>query len=271
MPRTTKKTKSLMRSCLINGSSGRMGREIIDSLQGHSQFRLSAAVNSKEILAFDEEHTAVFKKKPSTLASVLQGIDYVIDFSSIDGTRALMAGLSKVKERTVLIGTTGLTERDKAQITKVAKTFRHKILIAGNTSLGVATLARVAKSAAEMLKSADFDIEIVEGHHRMKVDTPSGTALLIAKVIQHARPDLEVIINPSGKRKPNTIGIHAVRGGGIIGEHAVRFISTNEELSFGHRAFHRSLFANGAIQLLHDIDTRVSPGHAVELFDFLVK
>ena len=269
MSKSTKKITVTKPSCLIYGSSGRMGIELIEILKNHPRLRLEATVNSNEILAFDEKHTAVLKTNPQALTAVLQGADFIIDFSSPEGTKALTKALSRVDGKTVLVGTTGISDKEKSAIRKVAETNHHKILMAGNTSLGVASLAKLARSAARMLESNDFDIEILETHHRMKVDAPSGTALLLAKVIQSARPELDVIFNRSGKRKPNTIGIHSIRGGGVIGEHTVRFISANEELSFSHNAFSRSLFASGALQLISELDDKVKPGIAMELFEFL--
>lgn len=264
--------KSLTKSaCLLFGASGRMGTQLVELLKNHSELRLDATVTSKEILAFDEKHTAVLKHTPQSLVAVLQGADVIIDFSSATGTKALIKGLNSVEEKTVLVGTTGLSDKDKTDIKKIAKARKHRILMAGNTSLGVATLAKLAHMAAAALSPSGFDIEITETHHRMKADAPSGTALLLANVITKARPELAIVFNRAGKRKPNTIGINAVRGGGVIGEHEIRFINDDEEIKLSHRAFNRTLFAQGALHLLSDAQKNIKPGTAVELAEFLTK
>lgn len=266
--RKTSGTKKL--ACLIHGASGRMGKQLIDAISGDAHFEIAGVVDEREIQVFDEEHTAVLKNSAKALSAVLQGTDVIIDFSSPKGTAALIKALDAARGKTVLIGTTGLEKKHHAMLLKVANKGQHKVLLAGNTSLGVATMAKLASLATTSLHPAGFDVEIVETHHRMKADAPSGTALLLAKMIQKAHPKLEIVFNRSGKREQNTVGIHAIRGGGVVGEHSIRFISDSEELSISHRAFSRTLFAKGALHLAFEIDKTIAPGQTMELADYLL-
>ena len=264
VPRTVQK-----RSVLIYGSSGRMGQELIKLLKDHPTLKLAATVDASEITAIDSGHTALLKTTPTALAAVLQGADVVIDFSSESGTQKLCQALAAANNLIVLIGTTGLPQKTADAMELVAKKRGHKILLAGNTSLGVATLARLSVAAGQILAPAGFDIEITETHHRMKADSPSGTALLLASMLKDSLKGTSVVFHREGKRKPNTIGIHSIRGGGVVGEHDVRFVSDFEEIKLTHRAFSRSLFADGALNLVISMEQDLKPGTAKTLKEFL--
>lgn len=269
MTKLSGKNRITKLGCLIHGSSGRMGQQLIEALSTDNRLTLAATIDENEIKAFDEKHTAVLKYSPKALAAVIQGADVIIDFSSPKGTLTLAKALESAEGKTVLIGTTGLSKQEMNTIGKAAKKGGHKILMAGNTSLGIATMARLAQLAVKALSPAGFDIEIIETHHRMKIDAPSGTALFLANVIQATEPKLKVIFERKGKRAENTVFIHAIRGGGVVGEHSIRLISDSEEIEISHRAFSRSLFAKGALHLTADIEKRLKPGRAIELSEFI--
>jgi 4-hydroxy-tetrahydrodipicolinate reductase len=264
-------SKTRKQEVLLHGADGRMGLELSELLKNHSALKLGASVGLSEIRAFDDGHTAVLKSTPQALSAVVQGADIIIDFSSPAGTSALIKSLSASSEKVVLIGTTGLSEKLKIDIKAVAKKGQHKILLAGNTSLGAATLAKLAIIAARALGAEGFDIEVTETHHRMKADSPSGTALFLAEMIQRTVSGSKIVFNGTGKRAPGTIGIHSVRGGGVIGEHDIRFISDAEELCLSHRALNRSLFARGALNLALELGSKLKPGSATELRDFVLE
>lgn len=264
------RAKKSKQTVLVFGADGRMGQEICSLLAVHKDLSLGASVDRHEIKAHDAKHTAVLKPTPSSLDAVLAGVDVVIDFSTPSGTENLLKSLRKANKKTVLIGTTGLDKKIKSDIQKVARTGDHKILIAGNTSVGIFTLAKLAVSAAKTLAPLGFDIEITETHHRMKADAPSGTALLLAGVIKNAVQDSTIDFNREGARKKNSIGIQSVRGGGVFGEHEIRLISDDEEVSISHRAFSRALFAKGALTLALEIGIKVPAGKALELSEFIL-
>ncbi len=269
---TTRKKTSLAQKqdVLVFGASGRMGLELVDLLKDHPTLRLGASVTLTEITVYDADHFAVLKNTTKALTAVLQGADIVIDFSSPQGTSTLIKCLGAAKNKIYLIGTTGLPEKLKSEIKSLAKTCRHKILMAGNTSLGVATLAKLAVTAAKVLGPIGFDIEITETHHRLKADAPSGTAVFFAEMIQKALPKSKIIFNGTGRRVPGSIGIHSIRGGGVIGDHEIRFISDSEQIELSHRALNRSLFAKGALNLVLEMTTTLKSGTAVELRDYIL-
>jgi 4-hydroxy-tetrahydrodipicolinate reductase len=247
-----------------------MGRQLCDLLKNHATLRLGARFDRDEIHALDDRHTAVLKSDQSSLDAIVAASDVIIDFSSPVATKMLVKSLQKSRAKVVLIGTTGLDVSLKLSLDKVAKHGAHKILVAGNTSLGIFTLAQRALETARTLPQAGFDVEITETHHRMKVDAPSGTALLLAEVIKSSMPGSKIVFNRDGARKPNSIGLHSIRGGGVVGEHEVRFIADEEEVCLSHRAFSRALFAKGALSLASAIATRVKAGEALNLSDYII-
>jgi 4-hydroxy-tetrahydrodipicolinate reductase len=266
MPNKTEKL-----DVLIYGSSGRMGLELCALLANHPQLNLYASV--------DQDHTTIHKRSPQakiksgsdSLVHIVEGAKVIIDFSTTTGTANLTKSLMNTTKKIVLVGTTGLTKKNIDALKKAAKLGAHKILIAGNTSIGIFTLAGLAASAARVMAPIGFDIEITETHHRRKVDAPSGTALLLANIVKNEVPGSRIEFNRSGPRRHNTIGIQSVRGGGVFGEHEIRFISDDEELHLGHRAFSRALFAKGALNLISDIKRGVPAGQARDLCELISK
>jgi 4-hydroxy-tetrahydrodipicolinate reductase len=255
---------------LICGANGRMGQQLCELLKNHTTLRLGASFDRDEIQAFDEGHTAVLKSNQSSLDAIVTASDLIIDFSSPAATKMLVKSLQNSQDKVVLIGTTGLDDSLKLSLMKAAKKGGHKVLIAGNTSLGIFTLAQRALETAKTLPPAGFDVEITETHHRMKVDAPSGTALLLAEVIKSSMPGSKIVFNRDGARKPNSIGLHSIRGGGVIGEHQVRFIADEEEVCLSHRAFSRALFAKGALSLASSIAMQVKSGESLNLSDYII-
>lgn len=187
----------------------------------------------------------------------------VVDFSSPEGSmllcQALLAGATHYPA--VLIGTTGMNASQLDAWRAYARDCASKVLVAPNTSIGVLLLAQVARIAAQIASPLGFDVEIVETHHRHKKDAPSGTARFVADAIQREVPHLRQQGQRSGARKTDEIGMHAVRGGGVFGEHQVRLISQDEELTLEHRAFSRALFASGAMTLLRWLNNCQQSGY----------
>ena len=216
----------------IIGSQGRMGQAIA-----------AAIVDAGENLAGGVD-------KDGDVSTVASGADILIDFSSpsaLEGNldAAIAAGLP------IVIGTTGLEERHHWLIDSAAGHI--PVLQTGNTSLGVTLLAHLVREAASRL-GEDWDIEIVETHHRMKVDAPSGTALLLGEAAANGRA-VDLADNAvrgrdgiTGKRETGTIGFAALRGGTVAGDHTVHFLADNERLSLSHLAENRGIFAKGAVR-----------------------
>lgn len=216
----------------IIGSEGRMGQAIA-----------AAVAEAGETLSGGVD-------KDGDVAALAAQSDVLVDFSSpaaLEGNldAAMAAGVP------IVIGTTGLEERHHWLVDNAAASI--PVLQTGNTSLGVTLLAHLVREAASRL-GEDWDIEIVETHHRMKVDAPSGTALLLGQAAAEGRGiDLATHSERArdgitGKREQGTIGFAALRGGTVAGDHSVHFLSDNERLTLSHLAENRAIFAKGAVR-----------------------
>lgn len=177
--------------------------------------------------------------------------DVILDFSNSKGNHDLLQALKKLAPDTskaIIIGTTGL-EQEHLNAWKVfAQARQVKILLAPNTSLGIILSLKAGLELAKGCFANGFDLEIHETHHREKVDAPSGTALFLASSIAREHKK-EVIYGRQGIRQKKEIGISSTRGGLIFGEHELRFLSDDEEITITHRAFSRQIFAKGALYL----------------------
>lgn len=231
----------------LHGASGKMGLEIQRSLsQRSAEFRLMGG--SGQTFSGDSLLTGRPVTADKLAHALSHAIDVVIDFSVADGNAVLLSAMKKVpvaRRPQVLIGTTGLsTKALKGWSSIAAELPSGGILLAPNTSRGILALIKGAQAVQKSLAGTDTDLAIVETHHRMKKDAPSGTAKLIA----------EQLTGSNGGRKSG-IEISAIRGGGVFGEHEVCFMGKNDDIILTHRAYSRGLFAEGALDLarwLHD-------------------
>ncbi|MFT4911659.1 MAG: 4-hydroxy-tetrahydrodipicolinate reductase [Brevundimonas sp.] len=177
--------------------------------------------------------------------------DVIIDFSTPDSSIALARTCAERGGPALVIGSTGFSEAQEVELTAAAA--RVAIVRSGNFSLGVNVLIGLVEHAALRLDARDWDIEVLEAHHRRKVDAPSGTALMLGEAAAAGRgSDLSTLKSPpydgiTGERETGRIGFAAIRAGGIVGEHTVIFASEDEVLSLSHKAIDRSLFARGAV------------------------
>lgn len=242
----------------INGLSGRMGLELQTLIASSERWDLVGGTGLGELI---DRETGIsdtdWKRLPESLART----DVLIDFSAPAGNAELLKFFqeSNVKDKAVLIGTTGLSADQRNAWKSLAKERGLRLLLAPNTSLGVLLTLKVSQQLAGVLNKFDFDIEVVESHHRAKIDAPSGTAKFLAEGVAKT-VDKQTIYGRTGKRQPNEVGVASLRGGSVFGEHEIRFLGDNEELVVSHRALSRTLFAQGALLLAGWIVTR-SPGH----------
>ncbi len=218
---------------IINGAGGRMGRALSSMVCNSPDITVAGAVDP-------------FVKEAGILPS-LEGCpeaDCIIDFSNHAGTEALMA-YALEKKLPVVVCTTGHTQQELDQIRQAARSI--PVFHSGNMSVGIALLTRLAKQTAKMFP--DADIEIVESHHNQKLDVPSGTALMLARAVQDARPEAELVIgrHENGKRKKSEVGIHSLRMGNTVGIHEVIVNTGTQVITLKHEAQDRSLFAEGAL------------------------
>lgn len=241
----------------IVGVDGRMGRELIRTISQMDGVELGAAIvrSSSGSIGKDAGLMVGVEALGVTITddalSAFAKVDGVVDFTA-PASSLIYAGYAAQAGIVHVIGTTGFDDKEEAAILAAA---RHaKIVKSGNMSLGVNLLASLVKQAAKACDSADFDIEIVEMHHRKKVDAPSGTALLLGEAAAQGRQqnlnDVSVRGRDgiTGARTTGTIGFAALRGGTVIGEHSVIFAGENERIVLSHSAEDRSIFARGALK-----------------------
>jgi 4-hydroxy-tetrahydrodipicolinate reductase len=239
---------------LIIGAAGRMGQAVVRAARERSDVRVTAAIASPASAFRDRDIGeiagigALGVRVASDLATALTDCDAVIDFSHSSVAAANLAACV-ASGKPLLIGTTGLTADVQHELERAA---RHiPLLVAANTSLGVTLLLEVARQCARALP-AQFDVEIIEAHHRHKKDAPSGTALALGHAVAEARGlELDQVGVPDrpakGPRREGDIGFAVVRGGDIVGEHTVIFAGAGEQLVLTHRTTDRAVFARGAL------------------------
>lgn len=197
--------------------------------------------------------------QPEAIAA-LQRAEFLIDFSHRKATTRLVGLLNQgygAKIKGVLVGTTALSEATIKGLTYWAEQQQIPTIIAANTSVGVFALYHTVKSLMGMLGDKGFDVELVESHHNQKHDAPSGTAkLLLSAVTAHPQHNKSQGAHPvDAPRQPGHVGVHAIRGGGIYGQHELQFISQHEVVTVGHSALSRTLFAQGALVVATKLTT----------------
>jgi 4-hydroxy-tetrahydrodipicolinate reductase len=259
----------MMQRICVAGASGRMGRMLIEAVWQAPDCQLSGALDvagspalGTDPIAFLGQSSGVVMT--SDLQKGISNSDVVIDFTRPLGT---LAHLKVCQERGVnlVIGTTGFTDEQKAEIAAAAQ--KIAIVMAPNMSVGVNVTLKLLEMAAKSL-SHGYDIEIIEAHHRHKVDAPSGTALKMGEVIASALgrdlKDCAVYAREgvTGERDPSSIGFASIRGGDIVGDHTVLFAGTGERIEISHKSSSRVSYAQGSL-----CAARFLQGHKTGLFD----
>ena len=228
-----------MINIIVSGINGRMGRAIEEMCKNSDKYTIVAGVDVN--LGVPHEFPTV-----SDVNELDCHADALIDFSHHSAAKVLCEYAVKTNTP-VIFCTTGYTDEELALISETSK--KVAVFRSGNMSLGINLLIELSKKAAEILEG--FDIEIIEQHHNQKLDAPSGTALMIADGIKSVREDSEYVYDRTQvrkKREKTEIGIHAVRGGSIVGEHEVLFAGRNENIKLSHSALSREVFADGALK-----------------------
>ncbi|WP_201623969.1 4-hydroxy-tetrahydrodipicolinate reductase [Psychrobacter immobilis] len=240
----------------VIGAGGRMGRMLIEAVQENPQTTLNAAIERQgsSLVGADAGEVAAIGRLDvqivDDLKAVIKNIDVLIDFSLPDATEQNMQ-ICAANKVAMVIGTTGFNEQQEQVLTEASKQIA--IVYAGNYSTGVNLSLKLLGMAAKAFGS-DADVEVIEAHHKHKIDAPSGTAYMMAEAVAEARgqnlKDVAVYgrEGQTGERKAGSIGIHAIRGGEIIGDHTVMFIADGEVVEITHRARARMTFAAGAVR-----------------------
>jgi 4-hydroxy-tetrahydrodipicolinate reductase len=239
----------------VAGASGRMGHMLIEAIQAADAYELAGALDQAHSPALGQEAAAFLGQASGVtitadLRAGLKDAGTLIDFTRPEGTLAHLAVCRELGVALV-IGTTGFNDAQKAEITAAARDI--PIVLAPNMSVGVNVTLKLLAMAAQAL-STGYDIEIIEAHHRHKVDAPSGTALKMGEVIAEALgrdlKDCAVYerYGHTGERDPSTIGFSTIRGGDIVGDHTVLFAGTGERIEITHKSASRATYAQGSLR-----------------------
>jgi 4-hydroxy-tetrahydrodipicolinate reductase len=222
-----------MTRIIITGSSGRMGKTLAACAPHFAELQIAGHIDQGD-----------------DLRTVIGRADVVIDFSSHSATPGL-AAICAENKKAMVIGTTGHTQEDRSQLARFSAQI--PMVVASNFSTGVNTLFWLTRKAAEILGPA-FDLEVVEMHHRLKRDAPSGTARTLAEILAAVRgQQLDQVARHGragivGERTGAEIGLHSIRGGDVVGDHTVIFAGLGERVELTHKASSRETFANGALR-----------------------
>ncbi len=240
---------------VIAGCTGRMGHALLEGVSQSEDMTLHAALEHNSSASLGKDAGEMLGKPcgvkiGADVAAALKGADVLIDFTRPEGTLEHLAVCQKLGVN-IVVGTTGFTAQQKAQLGAAAQHIG--VVFAPNMSVGVNLTFKLLEMASKVLAHG-YDIEIIEAHHRHKVDAPSGTALGMGEVIAKALGrDLEKCAvygreGVTGERDPSTIGFATVRGGDIVGDHTVMFAGIGERIEITHKASSRATFALGALR-----------------------
>lgn len=239
----------------IAGSSGRMGRALLEAVERAPDMRVGAALERTGSPYLGKDAGELIGAPCGVainddVAGALDGSDVLIDFTRPEGTLAHLV-FCRAKGMKMVIGTTGFSADQKEELQAAAREI--PIVFAPNMSVGVNITLKLLEMSARVLNE-DYDIEIIEAHHRHKVDAPSGTALLMGEVVARALgknlSDVAIYSREghTGERVPGAIGFATIRGGDIVGDHTVMFAGTGERIEISHKASSRATFAEGALR-----------------------
>ncbi|NPA57792.1 MAG: 4-hydroxy-tetrahydrodipicolinate reductase [Aquificae bacterium] len=242
---------------VISGIMGRMGRKIAQLSHNDKDVQVVGGVESPDCAHFHSSVGEVIGADldapiVSDLAQIIDRADVIIDFAG--NTEAVLGHVRLAaadrNKKAVVIGTTGFTEDQIRELEELAKEI--PIVFAPNMSIGVNLLFKLVQEAAKVLKDKGYDIEIVEMHHRYKKDAPSGTAVKLVDILKKETGIQKVVYGRSGNyeegRPSDEIGVFALRGGDVVGEHTVIFAGLGERIELSHRAGSRDIFAKGAVE-----------------------
>ncbi len=258
----------------IAGASGRMGRMLIEAVLASKDLQLTGALDSAQSATLGTDPGAFLGKDTglhitADLALGMRNADVLIDFTRPEGTLAHLA-VAVAQGVRVVIGTTGFSDAQKQGIAAIAE--KTAVVMSPNMSVGVNVTFKLLEMAAKALPTG-YDIEIVEAHHKHKVDAPSGTALKMGEVIAQAQgtqlADRAVYerYGDTGARVDNSIGFATVRGGDIVGDHTVLFAGEGERIEIAHKSSSRAGYANGSLRAARYLAQR-STG-LYDMFDVL--
>jgi 4-hydroxy-tetrahydrodipicolinate reductase len=261
-----------MTKAVLCGTLGRMGRAILKLSLQYSDFQVVAGVEHPDCVRSTDlgEASGIEELRGTPLTSRLEEVlplcHVVIEFSGSTIGALSHAKLAALEGKGVVIGTTGFSKEEVEELRALSE--KAPVLLSPNMSLGVNLLFRLAEVAAKALKDKDFDVEVLEIHHRFKKDAPSGTALKLEEILLKNLGITKAVHGRDGiAGRGQEVGTMALRGGDVVGEHTVYFLGFGERLELTHRATSRDIFARGAIEAARWIKDK-APGF-YSMFDVL--
>jgi 4-hydroxy-tetrahydrodipicolinate reductase len=262
-----------MTRIVVCGALGRMGRRIVDLASADPEVEVVGGVEHPDCIPSPDLGEALgredLKGKPltSSIEEVVENCDVVVEFSGNTTAAVAHTKIASMEGKASVIGTTGFSEGELKEIEECSK--YAPVLVSPNMSLGVNLLFRLVEMAGKVLRDRGFDVEVVEIHHRFKKDAPSGTALRIARILKEVLGLERITYGREGlcPREEGEMGVMALRGGDVVGDHTVLFLGSGERLELTHRATSRDTFARGALEAAKWIKGR-EPG-LYSMFDVL--
>ncbi|EDP76064.1 4-hydroxy-tetrahydrodipicolinate reductase [Hydrogenivirga sp. 128-5-R1-1] len=239
---------------VVCGALGRMGRRIIELSLQDPEVEVVGGVEHPDCIPSLDLGEALSKEElrgvllTSRLEELLPSCNVVIEFSGNTTAAVGHTKLATLDGKAVVIGTTGFTEGEVKDIEECSK--NAPVLLSPNMSLGVNLLFKLVETAARVLKDKNFDMEVVEVHHRFKKDAPSGTAVKLTEILKETADLKKVVHGREGEapREQGELGVFAVRGGDVVGDHTVYFLGFGERIELTHRATSRDTFAKGSVE-----------------------
>ncbi|WP_457600062.1 4-hydroxy-tetrahydrodipicolinate reductase [Hydrogenivirga sp.] len=239
---------------VVCGALGRMGRRIVELSLQDPEVEVVGGVEHPDCIPAPDLGEALGKEElkgvplTSRLEELLPSCDVVIEFSGNPTAAVGHTKLATLDGKAVVIGTTGFTQRELSDIEECSKSAA--VLLSPNMSLGVNLLFKLVETAARVLRDKNFDMEVVEIHHRFKKDAPSGTAVKLSQILKETADLRRIVHGREGEapREEGELGVFAVRGGDVVGDHTVYFLGFGERLELTHRATSRDTFAKGSVE-----------------------
>ncbi|HUP87854.1 MAG TPA: 4-hydroxy-tetrahydrodipicolinate reductase [Longimicrobiales bacterium] len=238
---------------VISGATGRMGQTLVGLITNNREFELIGGIDMDRKVGGDAARYGFRTiESAESAGELVQAADVLLDFSAVAGLQSLLESRSSdLAGKGLVIGTTGLTPDVLRLLAHVSIT--SAVIVSANFSVGVNLVLGLVDAAARVLEPEKYDVEIVEAHHRLKVDAPSGTAIALGHAIANGRNvALETLrkdgrSGQTGQRPTGEVGFHSLRGGDIVGDHRVHFIGSRERIEIAHMAQDRTIFAEGAL------------------------